>query len=169
MSDESNLTYCYYHPTIETSLRCNNCDRYICPKDAVLIDTGYRCKECVKKQQKIFDTSEWYDYLVISLVTGFLSFLGSILIAILPGWFGALAIIISPAVGGGIAEISRRSVGGRRSARLFQLATIAAFVGSLPLLLINLITFNLWEIIWLGVYAFSVTSALAYRLRGIRL
>lgn len=169
MSEETTPTYCYYHPSVETSLRCNNCEKYICPKDAVLIDTGYRCKDCVKKQQKIFETSEWYDYLVISLVTGFLSFLGSILIAILPGWVGALAIIISPAIGGGIAEVARRSVGGRRSARLFQLATAAAFVGSLPLIFVNLITFNLWEIIWLGVYAFSVTSTIAYRLRGIRL
>ena len=169
MSEERSTTYCYYHPTVETSLRCNQCEKLICPKDAVLTDTGYRCKDCVRNQQKLFDTSGWYDYAVIFFVTSILSFLGSILIAILPGFWGAFSILISPAIGGGIAEIGRRAVGGRRSSRLFKLASIAALLGSIPLILVNLITFNLWELIWLGVYAFSVTSTVAYRLRGIRI
>ena len=50
--------YCYVHPTRETSLRCNNCDRPICAACAVRTPTGYRCRECVKRQQKVFDTSD---------------------------------------------------------------------------------------------------------------
>ena len=170
MSEESLITTCYYHPDVETSLRCNNCDKLICPKDAVLMDIGYRCKDCVRDHQKKFDTAEWQDYLVIFFVTGTLSFLGSLLISIIPGSFKFFTIFISPAIGGGIAEIARRSVGNRRSNRLFQLATAAALLGSLPLLLVTIfVGFNLWGLIFQGYYTFSVTSALAYRLRGIML
>ena len=167
MSEDTITTYCTYHPDVETSLRCNRCEKPICPKDAILTDTGYRCKECVKNQQRKFDTAQSTDYLIIILVTGTLSFLGSLLIFILP--WGFLSIFISPAIGGGIAEVARRSVGGRRSKRMFQLATAAALLGSLPVLLIQLINFNVWSVIWQGWYTVSVTSTVAYRLRGFRL
>ena len=167
MSEETLTTYCYYHPDVETTLRCNRCEKPICPKDAVLTDTGYRCKECIRTQQKKFDTAEWYDYITIFLVTGILSFLGSLLIFVLP--LGFLSIFISPLIGGGIAEVSRRVVGNRRSTRLFQLAALAALLGSLPLLLSRLISFNLWLVIWQGWYTVTVTSTFAYRMRGIRI
>jgi hypothetical protein len=121
----------------------------------------------------MYDTTQWYDYPVIFFVTGILSFLGSFLIFILP--WGFLSIFISPAVGVGIAEIARLSVGRRRSKRLFQLAILAALLGSLPLLLIDLLAvfagggFNLWGLIWQGFYTFSVTSTAAYRLGGIKI
>lgn len=170
MSEESITTYCYYHPDVETSLRCNHCEKPICPKDAVLTDTGYRCKECVRNQQKKFETAEWYDYLVIFAVTGVLSFLGSLLVYVIPGFFRFFTIFLSPAIGGGIAEIAHRSVNRRRSNRLFQLAALAALLGSLPLLLLSILGgFNLWGLIFQGYYTFSVTSAVAYRLRGIRI
>ena len=172
MSEDTLTTYCHYHPDIETSLRCNNCEKFICPKDAILTDTGYRCKDCVRQQQKKFDTAEWYDYLVIFFVTGTLSFLGSVLVYalyIFLGFWAFFTIFLSPAIGGGIAEISQRSVGRRRSTRLFQIAALAAFAGSLPLLIISFLGgFNLWGLIIQGYYTFSVTSAVAYRLRGIR-
>ena len=59
---ESTTLYCYVHPTRETSLRCNNCERPICAQCAVRTPTGYRCKECVRERQKTFETAEWYDF-----------------------------------------------------------------------------------------------------------
>ena len=44
--------YCYNHPQRETVLRCNRCERPMCTSCAVLTPTGYRCKECVRGQQK---------------------------------------------------------------------------------------------------------------------
>jgi hypothetical protein len=170
MSEETTPTptYCYYHPDVETSLRCNKCNKPICPKDAILVDTGYRCIDCVREQQKRFDTAKSSDYIVIFLVTGILSFLGGLLIYILP--WGFLSIFISPAIGGGIAAVANRSVGHRRSNQLFQLATIAVILGSLPFLIMHFYpTLNLWGIIWQGWYTVSVTSTMAYRLKGIRL
>jgi len=49
------VMYCYVHPDRETLLRCNRCERPICQSCAVLTPTGYRCKECVRGQQKIFE------------------------------------------------------------------------------------------------------------------
>ncbi len=54
--------YCANHPHRETSLRCNRCEKAICPECAVLTPIGYRCQECVRAQQKTFDTNVWYDY-----------------------------------------------------------------------------------------------------------
>ncbi len=173
MNEENIQTYCYYHPDIETSLRCNQCEKPICARDAILTDTGYKCKECVRNRQKVFETAEWFDYIVIALVAGGLAFLGGLLISILP--WGFLSIFISPAVGIGIAEAARRAVNKRRSKRLTQTAIIAALLGSLPFLLGALLPLlfgaglNLWSIIWQGFYTFTVTSTVAYRLGGIRI
>jgi hypothetical protein len=60
--------FCYIHPTRETALRCNNCERPICASCAVRTPTGYRCKECVRERRKSFETSEWYDYIVGGVV-----------------------------------------------------------------------------------------------------
>ena len=49
--------YCANHPAVETTLRCNRCGKPICAECAVRTPTGYRCKECVRGQQKIFDTA----------------------------------------------------------------------------------------------------------------
>ncbi len=54
--------YCVNHPDRETYLRCNRCDRPICSECAVLTPTGYRCKDCVRGQQRIFETAQSVDY-----------------------------------------------------------------------------------------------------------
>ena len=76
MSDTPPTLYCANHPTVETTLRCNRCEKPICTKCAVLTPTGYRCKECVRGQQKLFETAQWYDYVIVFIVVGVLSFLG---------------------------------------------------------------------------------------------
>ena len=58
MSDQKPLT-CYNHPNRETVLRCNRCEQPICVQCAVKTPTGYRCKQCVKTQQKVFVTVKW--------------------------------------------------------------------------------------------------------------
>src|SRR3972149_2413036 len=118
-------TYCANHPDIETSLRCNNCGKYICPKCAVRTPTGYRCRECVRGHQKVFETAQPLDYLVgfgLSLV---LSAIGGLLVSRL----GFFTILLAPAAGGIIAEAARQATGRRRSARLFQVVVIGVVGG----------------------------------------
>jgi len=173
MTESPPTIYCANHPSVETTLRCNKCEKPICAKCAVLTPTGYRCKECVKEQQKIFETALWYDYPVIFIVVAILSYLGSLL----GGWvsirFGfyiiILALFLAPAVGGLIAEVARRVTGKRRSKSLFLLAAIAAIIGCLPVSLQLLQYFYLYGFIFQVMYAILMTSTLYYRLAGIRI
>ena len=71
--------YCANHPQTETMLRCNRCEKPICIKCAVLTDTGYRCKECVRGQQKTFETAEVIDYPIAFIVAAVLSYIGSLI------------------------------------------------------------------------------------------
>ena len=178
-TDEINpKLYCYRHPERETLLRCNRCDQPICITCAVKTPTGYRCGECVRSQQKIFDTAEWTDYTVTMILAALLSFAGSYLTALL----GFFTIIIAPVVGMLIAEAVRRILKKRRSKKLFQWITFAAILGSVPILLTSLLGLvfalggsgnvlfsGLLPLVWRGLYTFLVASTVFYRLSGIRL
>lgn len=173
MTDSPPTLYCYNHPNNETSLRCNNCERPICVQCAVLTPTGYRCKECIRSQQRKFETAEWYDYIVAFFAGSLIAFFGSLLVQFLIGlsWFLFLIIYITVGafVGVVIAEMIRYLTRRRRSRRLFQFAAASVVVGFLPLLVINLMMLNFWNILWLGIMAFSTASGVYARLRGLKL
>jgi hypothetical protein len=175
MTDVPPPIYCANHPQVETTLRCNRCSKPICPKCAISTPTGYRCKECVRGQQKVFETTLWYDYLIAIVISGLLSLLGS---RIIPS-FGYFTILLAPVAGVIIAEAVRFAVRRRRSKRLFQTAALATAIGSLPFLIFSLVTglafatqggFGfLWGLLWQGFYSFVVTSTVYYRLAGIQM
>lgn len=171
--------YCTFHPERETLLRCNRCNRPICNSCAKLTPTGYRCKECVRGQQKVFETATWVDFPIAILIAGGVSFLGSLFIP----RFGFFTIFLAPVVGIGISEAVRWAVRKRRSKLLFQLAAAAAALAALPVALPNIIfTFvalsngnalNLLSILlgllWQVIYLALVSSTTYYRLSGINL
>ncbi len=167
---------CYRHPDRETMLRCSRCERPICTECAVLTPTGYRCKDCIRGQQKAFETALTRDYPVAFILAAGISFAGSFV----AGALGFFTIFIAPLGGLVIAEVVRWAVGKRRSLPLFRLAAAGAALGALPLLAIRLIGVvaalsaggglgSLWGLLWIGVYAFLVTSTTFYRLSGIQL
>jgi hypothetical protein len=181
MNDQKNTLYCANHPGIETGLRCNNCDKPICVRCAVKTPTGYRCPECVKGQQKKFETAEIQDY-PIALITAFL-------LALFGGWLvtflsllttlfaGILVFLLTPTYGFAISELIRRLINRRRSKRLFQLTALSIAVGTLPFLLITIGNMfigpggfgYLFRIAWQVIYAVTLTSTVYYRLRGLRI
>jgi len=176
MTDETAVVFCPKHPTIETSLRCNRCERPMCVKCAVQTPTGYRCKECVSGQQKTFETAEWVDYFLGAGVAGFLSFLGSLIVPRL----GFFSILLAPIAGGIIAEAVRFAIRKRRSKRLFQVITASALLGSLPMMLINgfsalflVISYgpealgSLFPILWYLVYSIAVTTGVYSQISGL--
>jgi hypothetical protein len=172
MSESSTITYCVYHPTVETSLRCNRCEDPICSRCAVLTPTGYRCKKCVRGQQKTFETARWYDYPLALSSAGILAFLGSLVVPFL----GFFTLFLAPVAGAIIGEVTRFIVQRRRAKRLFQLATAAAILGSLPLLMLNLFALTggrggagLFSALWQGFYTFTLASTIYYRLVGIQI
>lgn len=177
MTDTPPTLYCANHPQTETTLRCSRCDKPICARCAVLTPTGYKCKECVRGQQKVFETAEWFDYPVAFVVAVVLSYIGS-----LSGLLGFFTIFIAPIAGGLIAEAVRLLTRRHRSKNLFLLTAAAVAIGSLPRLLIYgaamLFSFAgaranglglFLPLIWQVVFTFLATSTVYARLAGIQM
>ncbi len=170
MSEGSLPLRCTFHPKRETRLRCNRCERPICTKCAHLTPTGYRCPECIRKQQKVFVTVKWYDYLTGTLIAGVLSFLGSLV----AGAFGFFTIFIAPIVASIIVAVVRKVIKNRRSPRLYWVVAASALIASMPLLLIDLIGFLFFfetpplgmilPLVWRGLYSIIVTTTVYYRI-----
>ena len=166
MTDNNVELFCANHPTVSTSLRCNRCEKPICTKCAVLTPTGYRCKECLRGQQKAFETAIPVDYLVIFAVVFIMAYLGSLLAYRLSFFI----IFLAPLYGGIIAEAARFATSKRRAKRLYQLAAVAALLGGVPTLIMLLVAAPYFmNIVWEAVYLMLMTSTLYYRLSGIRI
>ena len=164
--------FCYVHPTRETSLRCNNCERPICASCAVKTPTGYRCKECVRERQKTFNTSEWYDFIVGFIIAVFLSGIASFLVTLVGGigFFGYFLIAAgAPTAGVVITEAVRKVTNKRRSRPLFITVTVGVVLGALPVILFQLFTTNLFGLLFQGIYLFIVVPLVYTRLSGIQL
>jgi hypothetical protein len=134
--------------------------------------TGYRCRECVREQQKIFDTAEWYDYLIGFGVTAGLSLLTSILLVVISGFLGFFMWFVSFAVAGFagmlIANLAQSALRKRRSRRLFWLVAAGVVVGAVPVILFLLMTGNLFSIVWQGLYLFVATPTVYARISGFQ-
>jgi hypothetical protein len=160
----------------EITLRCNRCGKPITPAEAIQTPTGYRCPDCVRQQQKVFDTSQPLDYVLGFIIAAILGLLGSWLTSLI----GFFTILLAPAAGVAVAEAVRFVTKRRRSKRLFKLVTIGIVIGGLPLIavtLINLIfrlsagSLNLFGLFPLGYQILFLVMAVPsayYRLSGDR-
>ncbi len=163
-------------PQEEITLRCSRCGKPISPAEAIQTPTGYRCADCVKQQQKVFDTSKPLDAFIGIIVAGILSYLGSS-IASRVGFF---TVLLSPAIGVGIAEAVRFLTKKRRSKRLYHWVVIGVILGSLPRIGISLFSFlffiqsgelNLMTLLPLAyqvAYLILAVPSTYYRLSGKR-
>jgi hypothetical protein len=165
--------YCANHPGVETSLRCNKCNKPICPKCAVHTPTGYRCRECVRGQLKQFENAQWADYLVGSVVGFILSAVAGFLVVLVSSVTGFFAWFIiaavSPVAAAGIAEGLRFVTRRHRSRSLFLTLIAAVAIGVLPAVLYQLLAFNLWGLLFLGIYVVMAVPTVYYRLSGMKL
>ncbi|MDF1501195.1 MAG: B-box zinc finger protein [Anaerolineales bacterium] len=173
---------CANHPNRETTLRCNRCEKPICAQCAVLTPVGYRCRECVRGQQKVFNTSRSFDFpiaagtafILVGFATAVLDFLGF--------W----GLFIAPVVGGGVAEVIRWMVRRRRHQYLPLLTAVAGALGVLAYLLYRFFPLLQWlmlggglegmflgtsllSLIWPIAHGVLMVGSLYYRLRGIQL
>jgi hypothetical protein len=170
--DELNTPHCYNHPKRETHLRCNKCERPICSSCAVLTPTGYRCKECVRGQQKIFDTAKWWDYPVGATTAFIISMLGSLFASAI----GFFIVLVAFGIGIGAAEASRFVLRKRRSRNMPIVLSISALVGGLVLHLSTIAgtlswlsqagVSGLYYLLWPTIYAVVVAGTIYYRFKG---
>jgi hypothetical protein len=181
MSDiAADTLYCANHPKTPTALRCNRCGKPVCTRCIELTPVGYRCRECVRGQQAVFETAKWYDYVLAVAVAGPI---GAVSTALLSNLF-FFVILLAPVAGGFTAEIIRAIVR-RRRGRMLNLAAAGSFVvGCLlvivgPLLLVLLAGLSgqregigvgglsLLRLLWPVLYTILASSTLYARLRGI--
>ena len=172
MTDYTPPTYCANHPTVETSLRCNRCNKPICAKCAIKSPIGYRCPECIKSQQKIFDTAVPSDYVLGAVIAAILSLIASFLISLVGsigfiGWF--LVIFGAPSAGVVIAEGARSVIKKRRSRNLFITIAVAVAIGALPAILLTLLRFNIFGLLFQGIYLALAIPSVYTRLSGIQI
>ncbi len=173
MTQTNTPMYCANHPDVETSLRCNRCGKPICARCAVRTPTGYRCKECVRGQQKIFVTAVWIDYLLGGVTAAMLGFIGSLLVTLVGsiGIYGIILLIIGgPTVGIIIAEAVRKVTRKHRSRPLFLTVAGCVILGALPVILFELIfAHGLFSLIYQGIFLFICVPIVYTRLSGIQL
>jgi len=164
---QDDTVYCYYHPNIPTTLRCNKCGKPICAKDAVRTPVGYRCRDCVRQQQNIFFNATTIDYVIAALVALPVGFIAQ---QIAPR-LGFFIIFIGPAVGGIVGEVIFRATRKRRGRYTWAVAAGSLALGALvavwpKLQLFFLIggeAFNL--ILWDVVFFVLMIGAVVARLR----
>jgi hypothetical protein len=161
----------------EITLRCNRCGTPITPETAILTPTGYRCKDCIRSQQKVFDTAKAYDIPVAFMISAVLAFLGSWLTTVI----GFFTVLLAPAAGMLIAEAVRAAVKKRRSKSLSRSVLWGVIIGGSILLLVRLFVifmnllggaFNLISLlplVWLVVFVAMCASSAYYRFSGIHL
>jgi len=155
--------HCANHPNVETYLRCNKCGKPICSKCAVRTPVGYRCRECVNAQQRVFYADfRPTHYLVAAAV--------SLPLALVAGWLipnlGWYAIILGPLAGGGIAEAARWTIRRRRGQYTWLVVCGCIVVGTLPWLLqrIGFGVGGMLGVVWDVVYLAAAVGAAYARL-----
>jgi hypothetical protein len=133
--DEIETLYCSVHPAIETTLRCNKCNRPMCTRCAVLTPVGYRCKECVRGHQQIFYTATPFDLLAQGAVSFAISIPASFVIGLMGnlGFFLMFIITIPAASAAGvfIADMAHRAAGRRRGQYSWLVVCAGLVLGAL--------------------------------------
>jgi len=132
--EEKEITTCQWHPHVETSLRCYQCNAPICARCAQRTPVGYLCPDCRKGRKRKFDRARPTDYLLAAIIS---LVLGGIAGLLLPaaGWF---VIYLSPLAGTLTAEAVWRVIGRRYGQHLWWIVAAGLAVGGLPQLLLAL-------------------------------
>ncbi len=127
--------YCANHPTVETLLRCNRCDKPICIKCATRTPVGYRCKECINQQQNVYFNAVGLDNPIAFVVALIVTLIATPIVARILGFGGFFGFIIAMMAGSGaggiLSQIIRWAVGKRRGRYLGYFALGGVVLGIL--------------------------------------
>jgi hypothetical protein len=126
----------------------------------------------VKGQQKVFNTSEWYDYISGFIVSAVLSAIAAFLVTFVGGigFFGWFLIAAgAPTAAVAIAEGVRLVTGKRRSRPLFLTVAVGVVIGALPVILFQVYSTNLFGILFQVIYLVIAVPVVYSRLSGIQL
>lgn len=159
---------CYRHPETETGLRCNRCNKFICPKCAVRTPVGFRCPDCIREMEDKYYTGGNTDYVVAAVIAFPLSLIPATLSFFLLGGIGFFQLLIAfflfPTVAGFIAEAVRWGVGKRRSRYLRHVVVGCLVAATLPFLVLGLFS-GILGAIMPAMFIFLGSGAISVRLR----
>ena len=121
------MAQCAFHPSVETNIRCAECDRYMCPKDMVLTPVGYKCRECAKpaRGQLVHMRPKQLAGAVGAAAAA--GVLGGLLLGQMPFRFFFVTLFF----GALVAEAVRRASGGHRGTAAAAIAAVGAVLGGL--------------------------------------
>jgi hypothetical protein len=126
----------------------------------------------VKGQQKVFNTSEWYDFVSGFVVAALLSAVAAFLVTLIGGigflgWF--LIAAGAPTAAVVIAEGVRMVTGKRRSRPLFITVATGVVLGALPVILFQVFRLDMFGILFQIIYLVIAVPVVYSRLSGIQL
>jgi hypothetical protein len=164
------LGYCYRHPTVETGLRCNRCNKFICPKCAQRSPVGFRCPECVRELEDKYYSGTNTDYIIAAVIALPLSLILAGLFTFILGSLGPflliiLGIVVAPVATGLIAEAVRWGVGKRRSRYLRHVVIACLVVGTAPFFITALMLGGFYSLLAPAIFLFFGIATIAARLR----
>ena len=128
--------YCENHSGTETYLRCNRCAKPICTRCAVRTPVGYRCRECVRSQQRVYYDDIGVGHYVTAVGVGLpLSLVAGWLIPQL-GWF---SVFLGPLAGTAIVRVTRWALQRKRGEHTWLVVCGAIAVGGVTPILVNVV------------------------------
>jgi hypothetical protein len=171
--EETGSGFCYRHPQTETGLRCNRCNKFICPKCAKRTPVGFRCPDCIREQEDRYYSGGNSDYVIAAVIAFPLSLIAAGLFTSILSGLGFFTLIIgfivAPAVTGAIAEAVRWGVRRRRSRYLRHVVVGSLIVGTLPFLILpfaaGFFTGNFFGLLMPGLFLFLGVTTISARLR----
>jgi hypothetical protein len=126
----------------------------------------------VRNRQKTFDTSEWYDFVSGFIIAAVLSGIAAFLVTLIGGigFFGYILIAMgAPTAGVAISESVRTVTRKRRSRPLFITVAAGVVLGALPVVLFQVLSGNIFGILFQVIYLVIVVPLVYTRLSGIQL
>lgn len=117
---------CAFHPRVETSVRCTECERPICPKDFVSTPVGYKCRECARQLPSARRTVKPGQFVRAALAAGVVG-IGLPIAASALGLYFWLASLLFGVL---TAEAARRASGGHRDGAVAAVAGVSVLVGT---------------------------------------
>ncbi|MBN1872696.1 MAG: hypothetical protein JXA33_00565 [Anaerolineae bacterium] len=156
---EEETLYCHWHPKVETTLRCYQCNTPICGKCAQRTPVGYICRECKRGRKQRYEQARVTDYVIAGILSVILGFFAGFIPII--GWF---SIFVSPLAGGLIAEIIWRAVGRRYGTHLWWIVAAGIVIGG-GITFLSFYLGGFFALLWFGVHLFLAIGAASARLR----